>query len=57
MENSPETVMVNEITTVTNRGLCPKSPLSGAKKHPDCQVTSCLRFVTTNANFAYIESE
>jgi hypothetical protein len=34
-----------------------KSPLSGAKKHPDFQVTLCLHFVTTNPNFAYIESE
>ncbi len=34
-----------------------KSPLSGAEKYPDFQVTSCLRFVTTNVNFAYIESE
>ena len=33
------------------------SPLSGAKKHPDFQVTSCHHFVTTNPNFAYIESE
>ena len=32
-------------------------PLSGAKKHPDFQVTRCLRFVTTNVDFAYIESE
>ncbi len=28
-----------------------KSPLSGAEKHPDFQVTVCLRFVTTNAKF------
>jgi len=34
-----------------------KSPLSGAEKHPDFQVTSCLHFVTTDAIFAYIESE
>jgi hypothetical protein len=34
-----------------------KSPLSGAGKHPDFQVTSCLRFVSTNVDFAYIESE
>jgi hypothetical protein len=34
-----------------------KSPLSKAKKHPDFQVTSCLHFVTTNVDFAYIESE
>ena len=34
-----------------------KSPLSGAGKHPDFQVTSCYHFVTTNPNFAYIESE
>jgi hypothetical protein len=27
------------------------------EKHPDFQVTLCLRFVTTNVNFAYIESE
>ena len=33
------------------------SPLSGAGKHPDFQVTSCLHFDTTNVNFAYIESE
>jgi hypothetical protein len=46
--------MVNEITTITNR---PKSPLSGVVKHPDFQVTSCHRLDTTNAVFAYIESE
>jgi hypothetical protein len=34
-----------------------KPPLSIAEKHPDFQVTCCLHFVTTNANFAYIESE
>jgi len=34
-----------------------KSPLSGAEKHSDFQVTSCHHFVTTNADFAYIESE
>ncbi len=34
-----------------------KSPLSGAEKHPDFQVTSCHHFVTTNPNFAYIKSE
>ena len=32
-------------------------PLSGTEKHPNFQVTSCLRFVTTNVDFAYIESE
>ena len=34
-----------------------KPPLSGAEKHPDFQVTSCLHNDTTNVNFAYIESE
>jgi len=34
-----------------------KSPLSGAVKHPDFQVTSCHHFDTTNVDFAYIESE
>jgi hypothetical protein len=34
-----------------------KSPLSEAEKHPDFQVTSCHHFVTTNVDFAYIESE
>ena len=34
-----------------------KSPLSCAKKYPNFQVTSCLHFVTTNVDFAYIESE
>jgi len=34
-----------------------KSPLSGAGKHPDFMVTSCHHFDTTNADFAYIESE
>ncbi len=34
-----------------------KSPLSGAEKHPDFQVTSCHHFVTTNVDFAYTESE
>jgi hypothetical protein len=28
-----------------------KPPLSVAEKHPDFQVTVCLRFVTTNINF------
>ncbi len=28
-----------------------KSPLSGAGKHPDFQVTVCLRFVTTDVKF------
>jgi len=31
--------------------------LSGAKKHSDFQVTRRLHFVTTNVDFAYIESE
>jgi len=34
-----------------------KSHLSGAGKHPDFQVTLCLQNVSTNADFAYIESE
>ena len=34
-----------------------KSPLSGAEKCPDFQVTSCYHFVTTNVDFAYIKSE
>jgi hypothetical protein len=34
-----------------------KSPLSGAKKHPNYQVTSCHHFDTTNVDFAYIKSE
>jgi hypothetical protein len=34
-----------------------KSPLSGAQKHPDFQVTLCLQNDTTNVNFAYIKSE
>jgi hypothetical protein len=34
-----------------------KLPLSGAEKHPDFQVTSCLQNVSTNVDFAYIESE
>jgi len=34
-----------------------KSPLSKVGKHPDFQVTPCLHFVTTNVDFAYIESE
>jgi hypothetical protein len=34
-----------------------KSPSSGAGKHPDFQVTSCLHFVITNVDFAQIESE
>ncbi len=34
-----------------------KSPVSRAEKHPDFQVTSCRHFVTTNVDFAYIESE
>jgi len=34
-----------------------KSPLSAAEKHPDFQVTVFLQNVTTNVDFAYIESE
>jgi len=34
-----------------------KSPLSKAEKHPNFQVTSCHQNVSTNVNFAYIESE
>jgi hypothetical protein len=34
-----------------------KSPLSGAEKHPDFQVTSCHQNDTTNIVFAYIKSE
>ena len=34
-----------------------KSPLSGAGKHRNFQVTLCLHFDTTDADFAYIESE
>ena len=34
-----------------------KSPLSGAEKHPDFQVTLCLQNVSTSVDFAYIESE
>ncbi len=34
-----------------------KPPLSKAGKHPDFQVTSCHQNVSTNADFAYIESE
>jgi len=34
-----------------------KPPISGAKKHTDFQVTLCLQNVTTNVDFAYIESE
>jgi len=37
--------------------LDPMSPLSGAEKHPDFQVTLCLRNVSTHVDFAYIESE
>jgi hypothetical protein len=33
-----------------------KPPLPKAKKHPDFQVTSCHHFVTTNDDFAYVES-
>ena len=34
-----------------------KSPLSGAEKYLDFQVTLCHHFDTTNVNFAYIKSE
>jgi hypothetical protein len=34
-----------------------KRPLSRAGKHPDFQVTLCIHFVTTNVDFACIESE
>ena len=33
------------------------SPLSGAGKHYDFQVTLCLHFDTTDVDFADIESE
>jgi hypothetical protein len=33
------------------------SPLSGAEKHLNFQVTSCHYFVTTNVDFACIKSE
>jgi len=33
------------------------SPLSGAGKHPDFQVTLCRQNVYKNVDFAYIESE
>ena len=33
------------------------SPLSGAEKHHNFQVTSCHHFDTTNVDFAYIKSE
>jgi hypothetical protein len=34
-----------------------KSPLSGAEKHRNFQVTSCHQNVSTDVDFAYIESE
>ena len=34
-----------------------KSPLSGAGKHHNFQVTLCLQNVSTNVNFEYVESE
>jgi hypothetical protein len=34
-----------------------KSLLSGAGKHPNFQVTLCLQNVSTDTDFAYIESE
>ncbi len=34
-----------------------KSPLSGAGKHHNFQVTLCHHFDTTNVDFAQIESE
>jgi len=34
-----------------------KSRLSVAGKHLDFQVTSCHHFVSTDVDFAYIESE
>jgi hypothetical protein len=42
---------------LTPTGDAKNSPLSGAGKHPDFQVTLCHCFVTINTNFAYIESE
>jgi hypothetical protein len=51
----------DEIVDVRESGKMPnffkKSPLSGAKKHPGFQVTSCHHFDTTNVDFAYIGSE
>jgi len=34
-----------------------KSPLSEPGKHHNFQVTLCLHFVSTNVEFAYVESE
>ena len=34
-----------------------RSPLSGAGKHTDFQVRLCLQNVSTNVDFAYVESE
>jgi hypothetical protein len=34
-----------------------KLPLSGVEKHHNFQVILCHHFVTTNVDFAYIESE
>jgi hypothetical protein len=45
------TALVKKTTIVSNRELYPKSPLSGAEKHPDFQVTSCLQNNTTDAKF------
>jgi len=46
--------IVDDLTAVIS---VHKSPLSGAGKHPDFQVTLCLHFDSTDVNFAYIESE
>jgi hypothetical protein len=57
-----EYVLVYPVDTAVES--CKKTPefleestLSGAKKHPDFQVTLCLQNVSTNVDFAYIESE
>jgi hypothetical protein len=54
------TRLILQVTIPTSRKMSEffkKSPLTGAEKHPDFQVTLCLHFVTTNVDFAYIESE
>ena len=50
-------IKVTLTTSCKMSELFENSPLSGAGKHHNFQVTACHHFVTTNPNYAYIKSE
>jgi len=54
-------VRSDEIVNVRESSKMPeffkKSPLSGAEKHHNFQVTSCHQNVSTNVDFTYTKSE